>query len=130
MSSEPPERTPHSPDPTPRRAASWLRSPSVRWLVVIDILLAGAVTYAALSGERGVLIALVAACVCLVCWQVAVFLRARRGALALGIERNIRLPHYLQAGVQAASVLLPPRSGGRRPPAPVTITANRGAAAR
>ena len=69
-------------------------------MVVIDILLAGAVTYAALSSERGVLIALVAACVCLVCWQVAVFLRARRGALALGIERNIRLPHYLQAGVQ------------------------------
>ena len=74
-------------------------------MVVIDILLAGAVTYAALSSERGVLIALVAACVCLVCWQVAVFLRARRGALALGIERNIRLPHYLQAGVQACHYL-------------------------
>ena len=118
MSSAPPERTPHSPDPTPRRAASWLRSPAVRWMVVIDILLAGAVTYAALSSERGVLIALVAACVCLVCWQVAVFLRARRGALALGIERNIRLPHYLQAGVQGChyvSGALLPRGPGASP---------------
>ena len=71
----------------------------------MDVLLAGAMTWAALSGERGVAIALGAAFACLTCWQVAVFLRAGRRGLALRIERNVRLPHYFQAGVQACHYL-------------------------
>ena len=71
----------------------------------MDVLLAGAVTWAALSGERGVVAALVPACACIVCWQAVVLLRSRRGELALGVERNIRLPHYFQAGVQACHYL-------------------------
>ena len=82
-----------------------LRSAPVRWTVLVDVLLAAAVTWAALSGERGVAIALGAAFACLTCWQVAVFLRAGRGGLALRIERNVRLPHYFQAGVQACHYL-------------------------
>ena len=73
--------------------------------MLVDVLLAGGVTWAALSGERGVVIALAAAFACLVCWQAVVFLKARRGELALGIERNVRLPHYFQAGVQACHYL-------------------------
>ncbi|MCY4373964.1 MAG: hypothetical protein OXC31_09315 [Spirochaetaceae bacterium] len=84
---------------------SVLRSSPVRWTVLVDVLLAGAVTWAALSGERGVVAALVPACVCLGCWQAVVFLRARRGGLILGVERHIRLPHYFQAGVQGCHYL-------------------------
>ena len=71
----------------------------------MDVLLAGAVTWAALSGERGVVAALVPACAGIVCWQAVVFLRARRGGPALEIERNVRLPHYFQAAVQACHYL-------------------------
>ena len=73
--------------------------------MLVDVLLAGAVTWAALSGERGVVAALVPAGACIVSWQTVVFIRARRGGLALGIERNVRLPHYFQAGVQACHYL-------------------------
>ncbi len=73
--------------------------------MLVDVLLAGAVTWAALSGERGVFIPLAAVCGCLFLWQVFVFLRARRGQFTLGVERNVRLPHYFQAGVQACHYL-------------------------
>ena len=82
-----------------------LTSAPVRWTVLVDVLLAGAVTWAALSGARGVVAAIVPACACIGCWQAVVLLRARRGELALGVERNVRLPHYFQAGVQACHYL-------------------------
>ena len=82
-----------------------LTSAPVRWTVLVDVLLAGAVIWAALSGERGVAAALVPVCAGIVCWQAVVLLKARRGGPALEIERNVRLPHYFQAAVQACHYL-------------------------
>ena len=82
-----------------------LTSAPVRWTVLVDVLLAGAVIWAALSGERGVVAALVPVCAGIVCWQAVVLLRARRRGPALEIERNVRLPHYFQAAVQACHYL-------------------------
>lgn len=78
-----------------------LLAQAIRWTVLLDVLLASATIYAALSDKFGVAIALVAVCACLFCWQAMLFLRAKRGEVTLRVERNIRLPHYLQAAVQA-----------------------------
>ena len=82
-----------------------MTSSATRWTLLVDVLLVGAVAYAALSGSTGVLAALIPFSMCLVFWQILVFVRARRGNLTLGVERTIKLPHYFQTGVQTCHYL-------------------------